>query len=329
MDYIAPTIIPTLIVGLVFLLTGFAKVIEPWIFTQHIFKLGLLPPPWVMTASYLFTAIECALGVALIFAVVPSITIPASILLLIGLSALTYWSTSTGRTEDCGCYNQKIEVSPTQSLILNGIYITLLIVGLAFNPGYPTQAWQWMLVGITFATSYGAAGGSFVYRMTKGRPFIDLGPIQAEKPWKAEWLTDEINTALNTDNGIIVFMSTSCPHCKNWLDVLKVVHFREDLPDVLGLMALSERTTPEQAQEFVDSYDLNFPVGGLEEKQYNKLDVMGVPTAVFLESGIIKGKWAGRMPEEFVDRIRAGDLSYPVSEGVSEEAVEETPAMAG
>lgn len=314
------------LVGLVFLLTGIAKVIEPWKFTKHIFQLQLLPLSWIIPAAILFSAIECALGVALIFNVVSSITITASILLILGLSVLTYWSTSTGRTEDCGCYNQKIDISPTQSLILNGIYITLLIVALVFNPGYPTQAWQWMLVGFTFTTSYGLAGGSLFYQMTKGSPFIDLSPIQLEKPWQPEWLTEDINTALNTDNSIIVFMSTTCPNCKQWLDVLKVVHFREDLPDVLGLMALSEKTTPEQAQEFVDGYDLNFPVGGLEEKQYNKLNIPGVPTAVFLENGIVKGKWTGRMPEEFVERIRAGDLSYPVSEEV-EGVVEDTPAM--
>ncbi len=44
--------------------------------------------------------------------------IPTSIVFLIGLSVLTYWGTTTGRTEDCGCYNGWLDITPTQSLIL-------------------------------------------------------------------------------------------------------------------------------------------------------------------------------------------------------------------
>lgn len=313
----------SLIVGLIFLLTGIAKIIAPWKFIQHIARLQLLPGIWSYRAALLFIGIECALGVALIFAVLPSLTLPASILLLSGFSILTYWSTSTGRTEDCGCYNGTLDVSPVQSLLLNGLYILLLAVALTLNPWGKTLLWQEMLVAATFATSYGLAGGSFSYRSTNGHPFIDLGLLQADRPWKPEWFPEEVNEAINPDSSIIVFMSTTCPHCKQWLDVLKVVHDRPDLPDVLGILALSDKTTPEKAQEFVDSCDLNFPVGGVTEKTYNKLDIMGVPTAVLLEGGIIQEIWTGGMSEEFIDRIKAGDLSYPISADAGEEALEE------
>lgn len=120
--------VSSFIVGLVFLLTGIAKVISPWKFTQHITQLKLLSGLWNYRAALLFIGIECALGVALIFAFLPSITLPTSILFTLGLSVLTYWSTSTGRTENCGCYNGTLDVSPKQSLLLNGLYVLLLKV---------------------------------------------------------------------------------------------------------------------------------------------------------------------------------------------------------
>ena len=317
------------LVGLVFLLTGIAKVVAPWKFIQHISQLKLLPSRWNSPAALAFTAIETSLGVALIFAVIPTATIVASILLLIGLSVLTYWSTSTGRTEDCGCYNGTLDVSPVQSLLLNGVYIILLSVALIINPWGSTQLWQWMLVLATLATSYGLANGSLRYLANHGHPLIDLSPLQSDRPWQRKWLTEEINTAINWDSGIVVFMSTTCPHCKTWLNVLKVIHDRQDLPDVLGIIALSEKVTPEKGQAFVDNYDLNFPVGGVPEKTYQTLGIMGVPTAVSIEGGIIQETWSGRMPESFVDRLRAGDLSYPVSaDGPSEDTPEEVQAAA-
>ena len=113
----------SILVGIIFLFTSIAKVIEPWKFIEHIAKLKLLHPQLIIFVALTFTAIESALGIALILGVLPSVMIPVSILLLVGLMVLTYWSTSTRRTEDCGCYNGWLDITPTQSLILNTVYI--------------------------------------------------------------------------------------------------------------------------------------------------------------------------------------------------------------
>ena len=68
----------SLLVGIIFVFTGIAKVIEPWKFLQHISKLKLLQSSSsLLFAAFTFTAIESALGVALILVVIPSIIIPA------------------------------------------------------------------------------------------------------------------------------------------------------------------------------------------------------------------------------------------------------------
>ncbi|MEM1172931.1 MAG: MauE/DoxX family redox-associated membrane protein [Cyanobacteria bacterium P01_H01_bin.35] len=299
-SYLASTT-SLLIVGIVFLLTGIAKIIEPWKFLRHIAQLGLLKPVFIVPTSITFIAIESALGIALIFRVFPLVIIPLSILLLIGLSILTYWSTSTGKTEDCGCYNGWLEVSPTQSLILNLIYISLLIVAEFLGKYQPTVLWQWVAVLITLITTYALATGSLKYMQKNGgRPYIDFSPLKENKTWQLEWLGED-SKSLMSGSVILVFMSPQCPQCKNWLNVLMFLQQQDDLPNVAGVVALNNF---DEGQDFVDNYALNFPVAVVDKKLYEKLRIEAVPTAVVLEDGVIQDKWIGTMPVWFVDKIR-------------------------
>jgi len=298
LNYLAFT--TSFIVGIVFLLTGIAKVIEPWKFIRHIAQLGLLKPVFIVPTSITFIAIESALGIALIFRVFPKVIIPLSLLLLIGLSILTYWSTSTGQTEDCGCYNGWLEVSPTQSLILNFIYISLLIFAEFFGKYQLTVLWQWVAVLIIFITSFALAAGSLEYKQNSGRPYIDFSPLRKNKIWQLEWLGED-SKSLMSGSVILVFMSPQCPQCKNWLKVLKFLQWQDDLPSVAGVVALN---SVDEAQNFVDNYALNFPVAVVEQELYEKLRIEAVPTAVILEDGVIQDKWIGTMPMWFVDQIR-------------------------
>ena len=298
----------SVLVGIIFFLTGFAKVIEPWKFISHIAKLKLLQPQSIGVAALTFTAIESALGVALILGVLPSVMIPVSILLLIGLTFLTYWSTSTGRTEDCGCYNGWLDVTPTQSIILNFVYISLLIFAAFVGNYQPTVLWQWMVVLVTLVTSGALASGALEFWIKNHRPYIDLAPVKINRTWQPEWLGEDSDSELMSGSKLVVFLSPQCPQCKKWLNILKVVHYRDDLPEVFGAIALN---TVEEGQEFVNGYQLNYPIVKIEKKQQRKLGISSFPTAFMLANGVIKEKWLGVIPDYFIERIRQGDLSYP------------------
>lgn len=290
-----------ILVGTIFLLSGVAKILEPWKFAQHLEKLGLLKPQLILPIALTFTGIECALGVALILGVAPKAIAPIAILILLGLSILTYWSTSTGRTQDCGCYNGWLEITPTQSLVLNAIYIILLIFAEFLGSYEPTLLWQWMVVGVILFAGVGLAGGSMEYFRDRGRPFIDFAPLQINRIWQPEWLGEDADSALMSGEKIVVFLSPQCLQCKSWLNPLKIVHWRDDLPNVAGVIEL---TTLEEVREFVNSNFLNFPAIAMPGSQLNKLGINAFPTALFLEDGVIKDKWVGLMPLWFIEKIR-------------------------
>ncbi|MEB3342787.1 MauE/DoxX family redox-associated membrane protein [Okeania sp.] len=287
------------IVGIIFLLTGIAKVIEPWKFTQYITKLNLINSQLIIPFALTFTAIESALGVGLILGVFPTLIMPISILLLFGLSILTYWSTSTGKTEDCGCYNGWLEITPTQSLILNTVYIFLLLFTEFFGKYQPTIFWQWLVVLITFITTYALASGSLEYMQKNGHPYIDFTPLQENRMWQIEWLGED-SKSLISGSIIVVFMSPECSRCKDWLGVLKLVQWQDDLPAIVGLI---DTENIQVGQDFVDKYFLNFPVVAVNKRFYRKLKIEVVPTAVLLENGVIQEKWIGLMPMWFINKI--------------------------
>ena len=89
--------------------------------------------------------------------------------------------------------------------------------------------------------------------------------------------------------------------------MLKLVHNRDDLPQVMGVIAVSQM---EQGQEFVNSYGLNFPMVILDRQQYHKLGIRQVPTAILLQDGVIQEKWLTMIPKYFVERIRQGKMIY-------------------
>jgi uncharacterized membrane protein YphA (DoxX/SURF4 family) len=297
------------LVGSVFLLTGIAKVVEPWKFFIHIRSYGLLPPRWVRPVSLAFIALETALGIALIFPVFPRFMIAVSLLLLAGISALNYWSTSTGKTEDCGCYNGWLQISPTVSLLLNVFYSILLIAAWIFLPDRPTVFWQCLLAIATLIVSGALASGSFEYLGNYGSPYFDFTRIVLNRPWQSQWLDNAID--VSTGSKLLVFLDTGCSQCKNWLRVLKVVHNRPDLPEVVGVVSTA---TLALAQEYAETHALNFPVVTIKRSLFGRLAI-SVPTAAVLENGVIQEKWVMNMPEAFVKKIASGSMAVPKGTG--------------
>ncbi|MBJ7297370.1 MAG: hypothetical protein JHC73_13885 [Dolichospermum sp.] len=201
-------------------------------------------------------------------------------------------------------------MTPLQSIILNLVYIALLVFAAFHNNKQPTVLWQWLVVLATLVISGALAFGFLEYYLQISLPYIDLTPLKANRAWQAKWLEDESDAELfMTGSKLVVFLGMKCPACKNWLNVLNVVHYREDLPEVIGTFI--SLTSIEEGQEFVDNNGLNYPIVPIEQRQHEKFGIHTVPTAILLENGVIKEKWVGQMPEYFIDRIRQGDLSYP------------------
>ena len=292
------------IVGSVFLVTGVAKALEFIRFRNHIARLQLVSNPRILdTMTIVFCIIECVVGTALILHIMPGWFLPSALMLLIILTGVTVWSTSTKRTSDCGCYGGLAELSPAQSLLLNLAYMALL----GFAWFYPVPTWftplqQVFILLLTVLISAGLALGAYRYWYTRQKPLLDLTPLRVNRRWQPQWLdADAVNDGFMHGTKIIVFLRPNCPACKIWVKLLKLVHKHDDFPEVVGAFRVD---TPEDIDAFVHDYQVNFPVVTLDPTQSRRLVAYGFPIAVVLEAGVIREKWLLTMPLPFVIRIK-------------------------
>ena len=283
----------TFIVGLVFLVTGTVKALSSLKFIQHIAEYRIFSPRLIVPVAVTFIGIECALGIALILHEFPEWIVPGTAILLVLLSIITFWSTSTGRTEDCGCYGGLAIITPTQSILLNVVYVSLM--GLAFYypvANYETATWQW-IVALVFLVL-----GSLFAQQSQQNPLVDFSYLKEGKQWKKIWLKN-ISQDLQNGTHFLVFLGPECPYCKRWVPLLNIMNANPDLPNVMGIMTLNEAGI----KEFKAKHLVHFPVVTMNKILFSYM-VDGVPTAVLVKDGKMDSISMGQMPQEYFKEIQ-------------------------
>lgn len=282
----------TSIVGSVFLITGVVKALNSGLFIRHIFNYGLPPRLLIQTAT-IFIGLECALGVGLVLHEFPQWLVPGTIVLLMCLSALTIWATSSGRTENCGCYGGLLFISPKQSVLLNLGYILLL--GMAWL--YPvanhhTSKWQWILALIALVI------GSILGWRSFEKPLVEFSRLKVGNRWQARWLKDS-PIDLQQGSHFVVFLGKDCPVCEKWVPLLNVMSTQKNLPNVVGITPLNSQ----EIEVFKAEYLVPFPIIPMTKVLFSYM-IDKVPTAVLIQDGVISDKWIGQMPKEFFNYIK-------------------------
>jgi hypothetical protein len=285
--------ITTFIVGLVFLVTGTIKALNSRKFIEHIARLGLVPGRVILPVAIAFIGLECALGTALILHTYPEWLVPGTLGLLVLLSTVTIWSTSSGRTEDCGCYGGLAIVTPTQSILLNLGYIALM--GLAWYypiANYETAIWQWVLPLALLIVAMVSAQKSVQ------NPVIDLAYLKAGKQWKKKWL-EKSPQDLTQGTQFIVFLGQECPYCKRWVPLLNVMNAQPHLPNVTAVMTLND----EEIETFKAKHLVHFPVVEMNKLLFGYM-AEAVPTAALVKEGKVESVAAGEIPEQYAKEIQ-------------------------
>jgi hypothetical protein len=290
------------LVGAVLAFAGLAKALEPEHFVRHLKNLGLLPERLLASAALCVISLQCGLGAALLLRLRPDWILPAGLVFLLGLSALGYWSTATGRTADCGCYNGLLTFSPLQSLLLDAGYASLL--GFAWWWSSPEAARPWKVAVALLAALGGGllAFGLLGYSAHHGRPLLDLTPMKVGRRWKPRWLPAGAETSAGDgETTLIVFLGANCSHCMQWIKVLNRVHQLPSLPSVQGVVTVR----PDRLPDYLGRSGARFPVAPITPWAAARLSRSITPTAVLVREGVIREKWIRSMPKSFIERVRA------------------------
>lgn len=285
------------VVGLVFLLTGFMKVVEPRGFVDHLQSLELVPPKHFRRLLFVSITHEVGLGVALVSGCAPYVSIPLAIATLVVLTTVTLRAARAGKIEDCGCYQGMIELTPRQSALLNIGYVVALASALPFASPFG----HWISAALVVIA---VVGTPFVLRESLGRlvqmraPILDLGAVRPGRRFGAGWLPGA-PVDLSEGERLVVFLGVGCPMCKPWLPVLRALNQSNQGMPVVGVLAGDASAVI----AFMMEYQVELPLVVIGRGRFNRL-VRGTPIAAHLVDGRIEHRYVGFLPREVALRAR-------------------------
>jgi hypothetical protein len=243
-------------------------------------------------------ALETGLGLALLLGTAPRLIFPLTLVVLVVLSAVSWWGVRSGRTSDCGCYGGYIQPSIGQSMMLNGLYALLITGGWWASRG-SIQSGAWRLeipvvVALAIAVYTEIAQR---HESRTGKPLFDRNPLKAGRRWKHSWaggITSGIDGEI-----LVAFLGPDCPYCGQFVKIGNAMVQSPKLPRVVGVVG----TSKDRLESFIEEKGIRFPMANVAQSVTTRL-VSAVPTAVLIEAGEIKRIWIGNMPPDFVDRFK-------------------------
>ncbi|MGH9749551.1 MAG: MauE/DoxX family redox-associated membrane protein, partial [Candidatus Polarisedimenticolia bacterium] len=180
--------------GLVFLLAGILKALDPAEFARQIAGYGLVGESIAAAGAPLLIALEIGLGAALLLGAFPVAAAAAGCCLLAAFIAIEAYGLMHGRTEACGCFGAYVQRTPGQVIVED-----LLFVGFGILAVWGLAAWRGLARRAAFAAVVlaGAAGlalplasphlplDRLLTRLAPGRSLDELG-IRAHLPSLSE-----------------------------------------------------------------------------------------------------------------------------------------------
>lgn len=130
------------IVGIIFIISGFVKAIDPIgfgykleeYFAPDVFNIGFLHDLALPQATF-FSIFEIVLGAFLILGIFRKFTLWSLLILIVFFTFLTFYSAYFNKVTDCGCFGDAMKLTPWQSF-WKDIFLLVLIVILFIGQKY-------------------------------------------------------------------------------------------------------------------------------------------------------------------------------------------------
>lgn len=199
------------LLGLVFIFSAILKIVdmdpfEIYVYSYHFFSLNLS-----LIVARLAIILELVLGIGLVLNCFHKLFWWGSVLMLLGYTGLMVYAMVQGRTDNCHCFGDLLQLDPLRSLLKN-LGLLLLFVFLYPMKGRSFRG-QWaVLAGVTLASFLG------VFLVSPPDTFTrDSDPEQVlQRPLFEEAMQEGPLASLGLDQGkkVIGLFSSSCDYCR-------------------------------------------------------------------------------------------------------------------
>ncbi|WP_159523289.1 BT_3928 family protein [Sunxiuqinia indica] len=130
--------IARILLGLVFIFSGFVKGIDPWgmayKFTDYFNVWGMDSlTSFALPLGILLSATEFAIGIALVFNVFISLTSALAVLVMSFFTVLTFILALTNPVTDCGCFGDALILTNWETFFKNIVFLAFAIIVFAYR----------------------------------------------------------------------------------------------------------------------------------------------------------------------------------------------------
>lgn len=172
-----------LIVGVLFIISGFIKLNDPVgfsfkleeYFSPGVLDLGFLMP-YALGISIFVVILEVLLGVMLLIGFRARITVWSLLLMIIFFTFLTFYSAYFNKVTDCGCFGDAIKLTPWESFTKDVVLLVLIVI-LFLKSKYIGSPFgdssKRLIVGISLLVS-----AIFTYYVLNHLPALDFRPYK-------------------------------------------------------------------------------------------------------------------------------------------------------
>jgi len=276
-----------IIVGLVFILSGLAKLypIEP--FEIIFIDLGL--SNWLLAPfiARFIIAFEIALGLCIVFDVwikniVYKVTLGSLALFTI---YLIYLLLTKGNSVDCGCFGSFLALTPVESIIKNVVLIILLLLIKRRHYNYGFINWLFIpFLVIAFTSTF------LLNRVgLQNAQGVELNQEIDYSEFPALY---KINQKIDFTKGekVIAFFSVGCSHCESAAHKLAYLKSKYEIDNLYIVLGSKEE---KNIQPFIDKTKIDYPIIWINSDVFFKYSGGRLPAFVYLEEGVLKKKWTG------------------------------------
>lgn len=275
------------VIGLVFIVSAYSKLIAPGIVEIILVDHGIVASRETAALFVrLLVGSEFALGL-LFFQpyLLKKFVLPASLLFLFAFSVyLVYTGYILGDNQNCGCFGSMIEMSPLESIIKN----IFLITGIFWLYKLIKEDGNKIILPLIF------------FIMPVALVFI-VSPVKSAKDFKFSEYTNFIGKGrvdLSDGKILLAVYNTECEHC-------------QELSKEINTLSKSAKNFPKFYSLFFSEGDIsidsfkamtgyNFPYQMIDARTFFDLIGTSPPRIYLIESGTVKEIWDA----DFVERIK-------------------------
>lgn len=260
-----------IIIGLLFVVSGFLKAIDTMAFTQTFTSYGLINGTYI---APVIAGFEVFIGLCWLLGVEQKLTLWLTFLLTMVFSVVIVYGQQVGGIEDCGCMGTMVKTPIWVALIRNlGILLACIYLWRSLPKVKKTISnYSWILLIAGSSIGFGLAG------FTAGIEIYNRDNIQIGESIRNTFLV-EFEDKLPNSTGYIFIFSPNCPHCWNATENVKSIQTLQN--NVIGISSIDA-----YAVDYINKVKPNFEIYTTETQKIQDA-IKTIPVLVEIQNGKI------------------------------------------